>query len=122
MQNPRADAGMGTSLAAGVSATAAAGGWLIALADMPWVCLETVRTLADRLRDGASLVAPVCGGRRGHPVGFAAHWRDQLTTLSGDAGARRLLAEHAAELVLEPTDDVGVLTDVDYPGDLACRR
>lgn len=118
VENPFADAGMGASLAAGVSAAAGAGGWLVALADMPWIQPATVRMLADRLRSGASMVAPVFGGRRGHPVGFSHHWGDRLQALGGDDGARNLLAEHAGELVLLDTADAGVLEDIDHPDDL----
>jgi molybdenum cofactor cytidylyltransferase len=118
VENPLADHGMGTSLAAGVSATREASGWLIALADMPWIRLATICMLADRLRNGASMVAPVFGGRRGHPVGFSRRWGDKLRTLGGDDGARSLLDEHADELVLLTTEDAGVLEDVDYPDGL----
>ena len=118
VENPRAEAGMGASLAAGVAATPAAAGWLIALADMPWLQPVTIRTLADRLRHGASMVAPLCQGRRGHPVGFAARWQAALCGLSADQGARDLLAQHPHELELITSGDAGVLADVDYPDDL----
>ena len=73
IENPRADEGMGTSLAAGVSASVdtTTHGWLIALADMPWIQPTTISALADRLENGASIVAPLYEGRRGHPVGFS---------------------------------------------------
>lgn len=118
VENPLAEHGMGTSLAAGVSAAGEANGWLIALADMPWIRPATIRLLADRLQDGASMVAPVVGGRRGHPVGFSRCWGDKLRTLGGDDGARSLLAEHADQLVLVTTVDAGVLKDVDHPDNL----
>jgi molybdenum cofactor cytidylyltransferase len=118
VENPFADEGMGTSLAAGVSAAPEANGWLISLADMPWVRPATIRMLADRLRNGASMVAPVYDGRRGHPVGFAPRWGEKLRTLYGDEGARGLIAEHADELVLQTTVDAGVLEDIDHPSDL----
>lgn len=118
VENPSADAGMGTSLAAGVRATPEAGGWLIALADMPWIRPATIRLLADRLRSGASMVAPLYAGRRGHPVGFAPRWGGQLRSLCGDEGARGLIADHAGELELQTTVDAGVLEDIDHPGDL----
>jgi molybdenum cofactor cytidylyltransferase len=119
VENPSFDEGMGTSLATGVRAAAEANGWLVVLADMPWVRSTTIRMLANGLRDGASMIAPVYGGRRGHPVGFATRWREKLQGLSGDEGARELIAEHADELVLHTTTDAGVLRDVDRPIDLA---
>lgn len=117
-EHPGADRGIATSIAAGVAATASAAGWLIALGDMPWVRPETIRALADVLRNGAELVAPVHAGTRGHPVGFGAPWRDRLGALTGDRGARDLIAAHEARLVLLPTEDLGVRLDVDGPADL----
>ncbi|MET0066401.1 MAG: nucleotidyltransferase family protein [Candidatus Thiodiazotropha sp.] len=119
VENPCADAGMGGSLALGVAASADAAGWLIALGDMPWVELETLQALVQRLRAGASVVAPVHQGRRGHPVGFAGCWGEQLVGLSGEAGARHLLSAEAGRLDLMSTQDRGVLLDVDCVDDLA---
>jgi molybdenum cofactor cytidylyltransferase len=118
VEHPRADDGLGTSLAAGVAATPDAAGWLIALGDMPWVQPETILALTEALAAGASLVAPLYAGRRGHPVGFAAPWRQRLMGLKGDRGARDVIAAHAKQLVLLPTQDPGVLLDVDVPEDV----
>lgn len=115
IENPLADEGMGTSLAAGINASLNADGWLIALADMPWILPETMAVLADRLRNGTSMVAPVYRGNRGHPVGFASCWRNRLAILHGDKGAKDLIAEFYDELVLINTDDSGVVEDIDYP-------
>lgn len=117
--NPRHAQGMGTSLAAAIHATADADGWLIALADMPWIQTATMTALAQRLQLGASMVAPIYKAQRGHPVGFASRWRQPLQALTGDRGARDLITQHADELELIMTEDAGVLQDIDYPLDLA---
>jgi molybdenum cofactor cytidylyltransferase len=118
VENSRADTGMGTSLAAGVNASSSADGWLIALADMPWIQPATITTLVDRLKDGASMVAPEYRGQRGHPVGFSARWQQPLQELSGDKGARDLIAKYPDELELLTSGDSGVLRDIDHPQDL----
>ncbi|NIR61750.1 MAG: hypothetical protein GWO02_20815, partial [Gammaproteobacteria bacterium] len=56
--------------------------------------------------------------QRGHPVGFAARFRDELLACRGDTGARVLLERQAERLVTFATDDPGVLADVDTPADL----
>jgi len=117
-KNPLAEEGMGTSLAAGVNATASAGGWLIMLADMPWVQPATISALADRIKNGASIIAPVYAGQRGHPVGFSSRWLQSLQGLSGDKGAQDLLTKYPDELELLATEDDGVLKDIDRPQDL----
>jgi len=117
--NPRAAQGMGTSIASGVGASAAARGWVIALADMPWVPPAVIRDVAHALAQGADIVAPVCQGRRGHPVGFAARHGAALQQLRGDAGASGIIAAHTASLQLIETAERGVLLDVDVPESLA---
>jgi molybdenum cofactor cytidylyltransferase len=115
----RADAGMGASLASGVAHAADASGWVVALADMPYVRTDTIAAVVLALREGASIAAPVLAdGRRGHPVGFAAQWRHDLAALGGDAGARRLLREHATRVRWLPSDDAGCVVDIDVAADL----
>jgi molybdenum cofactor cytidylyltransferase len=110
--------GMGASLACGVHASDQADGWLIALADMPYVPPAVVRQLADRLRAGAAIVAPEHDGQRGHPVGFRRAFLAQLSDLSGDRGARDLIQSNAHRLELIPSADPGVLWDIDALQDL----
>ncbi len=111
--------GMGTSLAAGVRATRDAAGWVVGLADMPFVRPATIGAVAKRLARGAALAAPSLDGARGHPVGIAGSFRDELLGLKGDQGARAILERNAGAIELIPTEDRGVLRDVDTPADLA---
>ena len=113
--------GMGTSLAAGVRAAGDADGWVVALADMPFIAPETIRRIATALEEGAAIAAPSCGGERGHPVGFARRFRDDLLALTGDEGARQILKAYPDCITLYETGDRGVLRDIDVPGDLAGR-
>lgn len=115
---PGAGKGMGASLAFGISSAPAADGWVVALADMPFVRPETVAAVVRALRAGAAIVAPAFRGRRGHPVGFAATLFADLVRLEGDAGARSVLVRHEPEVVLLECDDSGVVRDVDEPSDL----
>lgn len=114
----QAHSGMGASLACGVAASDDAAGWLIALADMPFVRPATCAAVAMALAKGAVLAAPQYQGRRGHPVAFGRRFREELLALRGDTGARGLLNACAEQLHLLETDDPGVLQDVDLPADL----
>ena len=115
---PEAIDGMGHSLAAGVRATAHAAGWVIALADMPFLSPATIRAVAEAVAAGQGLVAPTHQGERGHPVGFGAALGAELAAVHGDEGARTVLSRHRERLVLLPVDDAGILRDVDRPSDL----
>jgi molybdenum cofactor cytidylyltransferase len=113
-----ADEGMGASLACGVRAAGEVDGWVVGLADMPFIRPETIQRVVAALRDGAPIVLPSYGGQRGHPVGFAQEFYLALQALGGDVGARPLLMQHEKRLMTIPVDDPGVLRDVDTPGDL----
>lgn len=116
---PDAELGMGASLAAAVGARPNAGGWLVALGDMPAIHSESMRAVAAALRGGASIAAPVHGGRRGHPVGFAGEWFGPLSRLTGDRGGRDVIDANPDRLTSIAVDDPGVLVDIDSEGDLA---
>ena len=112
--------GMGTSIAAGVSASPESNGWLILPGDMPSVQPATLLAVARAL-DHHAVAYAQHRGRRGHPVGFAAELYPELTALSGDEGARRIIARYPAFAV--ETDDPGILVDIDTADDLdAVRR
>lgn len=110
--------GIGASLGCGVAATKDADGWVIALADMPWIAATTIRAVAHALADGADIVAPVYRGERGHPVGFSRRHGEALAALTGDEGARAVIVAHAQAMTLLDVHDPGVTRDVDTPPDL----
>jgi molybdenum cofactor cytidylyltransferase len=107
--------GVGFSIAAGVSASPNAPGWLMLPADMPLIQVQTLQRVARRLSEHPVVFAQY-QGRRGHPVGFSAELYSELIALTGDEGAKRLVLRYPAHAVL--VDDPGVLLDVDTPRDL----
>jgi len=94
-------------------------GFVIALADMPYIQPETIRAVANKVADGASIVIPTYQNQRGHPVGFLEKFRNELENLQGNEGARSIIKRYADEVYLLPTDDAGILADIDTPADLA---
>ena len=113
-----ADEGMGAGLATAVAASGDVAGWVIALADMPYIRSETIGRIAASLAAGAAIVAPAYRGERGHPVGLSARFRAPLEALRGDEGARALLKKNAGLVELIDVDDPGVCRDIDTPADL----
>ena len=111
--------GMGYSIAAGVAARSNASGWLILPADMPLVQPATLRSVA-RLLDHHPVAYAQHHGKRGHPVGFSAELYSELVRLTGDEGARRLIARYPCKEI--EVDDPGVLLDIDTHEDLSHVR
>ena len=123
--NDRAIEGMGTSIAAGVTASADAAGWLIALGDMPYVCANTIHavgaTLSAAMLQGKRIVVPMFDGKPGHPVGFSREFAHELMVLDSDRGARQIIETHRDDVTALVVDDNGILLDIDTPADLAVR-
>jgi len=106
--------GLGRSIALGVSRTADAAGWLIALADMPFIRADTIAAVAAALGKGP-VAAPCLGGRRGHPVAFGRVFGPALAALTGDVGARAVIGDQVPVSV--EVDDPGIFLDIDHPAD-----
>lgn len=118
----RADEGMGASLACGVAGAPHAQGWIIALADMPWVAPQTIARVAAAITEGAPVAVPFYRGERGHPVGFGRVCYEALAALGGDEGAKSIIAAHRDGLARVDVDDPGILRDIDTPADLGSVR
>lgn len=120
--NEQAVQGMGSSIACAIRASEQAhpdaGGWLIMLADMPYIEIGTIEMLARQLEQGANIVAPQYRQQRGHPVGFSRRYKNELLELNLDTGARDILKNYHHELSLLPVDDEGILLDIDRPADI----
>ncbi len=125
VHNPDHEAGMATSLRAGIAAVPPdRDGAFICLGDMPRLSAPILETLMDAFHpeEGRAIVVPVHRGRRGHPVLFARAFFAEMARLEGDVGARTILARHPEAVVEVEVEDPAVLLDVDTPEALAAIR
>ncbi len=115
--------GQSRSVRAGLEATTATTGGqpsavVFLLADQPGITPELLSTLVERHRTTlAPVVAPRYAGQRGNPVLFDRATWPEFARLSGDIGARPVIAAHRDDIawVDWPTPDV--LQDIDTPED-----
>lgn len=114
---PEATQGMGNSIACGVRATSNAAGWLIALADMPYIWPDTISKVINTVQQNHSIARPAFQGQAGHPVGFAKKYYDELITLQGDKGAKGIINKHHVDII--QVNDPGITIDIDQKPDLA---
>lgn len=110
--------GLGESIAAGVYATRYWQGWLIHLADMPFVPPSMFIDVAQALKSHP-LARPYVNSQPGHPVGFAKAWYEKLCQLSGDNGARECLRGEVVHLI--HVEDADSQRDIDLPSQLTQR-
>jgi molybdenum cofactor cytidylyltransferase len=117
VESEAAALGMGHAIADAVQATQSAQGWLITLADMPYVSAALIKKISASVKTSNSIVAPVFEGKRGHPVAFGPTWFSHLSTLKGDAGARTLLQTKVVDLITWHDDSIH--RDIDTMSDIA---
>lgn len=110
--NTAAAEGMGTSIAAGVTAAMQHDRVVIGLADMPMMSAAHLRRIASGR--GAVFTGYDDGGA-GCPAGFERETFAELQSLEGDRGARALDLPNSS--IIEP-DDQHLLFDVDAREDL----
>ncbi|MCF6282488.1 MAG: nucleotidyltransferase family protein [Candidatus Polarisedimenticolaceae bacterium] len=113
-----AERGMGWTLAHAVRENRDTEGWLIALADMPYIKPESYQAVAGSLRQGALISRPSYQQQSGHPVGFSKNIYQELSRLTGDQGARQFLGRYEGQIDYLVCDDPGVLVDIDKPQDI----
>lgn len=117
IENSNAADGMGSSVSAGIGACGGGDGAMLTLGDMPFVQHATYLELLANFHEhpDKTIVAPVYKGRRGHPVLFRRQHFAALKALDDDTGAKHIVAANAATLLAVPTEDAGVIQDVDTP-------
>jgi molybdenum cofactor cytidylyltransferase len=121
VRNPDYQAGLASSLRCALarlpeSVDAA----MVQLADMPWITAAHIdRLIATFDPDKPAIVLPVRAGRRGHPVLWPRRYFPAILDLTGDVGARELLARYSSEVRAVPFDTDAIFDDIDTPDELA---
>lgn len=95
-------------------------------ADLPFLRESSLRTLLDALslpeaEGPATLVVPVCGRRRGHPLVLPRTLAERVLSWPPGARLNRLFAEPDVSVFSVEGFDETILADVDRPADLAAR-
>ena len=119
--------GMLSSVRCGLNAAApATSAFMVALGDHPSITSRLVHhmiTVAARRPDQVpSILVPTFGGRRGHPLIFTHHFKQQVLTRFDDTGLRGLLAANPAAVTQIPVAQASILLDMDSPEDYDQQR
>jgi len=86
---------------------------VVCLVDHPCVSSRLIRHLVEKHREtGKPIVQPTYQGRRGHPVLFAASLFDELRAAPPEVGARHVVYQHAADILEVPTDEEGIVLNI----------
>ncbi|HMM20111.1 MAG TPA: nucleotidyltransferase family protein [Selenomonadales bacterium] len=107
--------GQSASVSAGVRALGPAAAVLFLLADQPLVDAALIRKVIAAYHAGrSSIVVPRSEDRPGNPALFdLERWRKELLGLSGDEGARRIIACHPEAVAYVDVGDRSAFFDAD---------
>ncbi len=122
VENPKWEAGMFSSVKAGLAATSAHSTHIaISPADLPFLSKGTLRTVigAAASADERTVVVPTFGRRRGHPLVIPASLRARLLSWPDTARLNLLFEEKDLSVLHLEGFDESILHDVDTPGDLS---
>jgi len=96
---------------------------LICPVDHPLVTLRLVGAMIGAFdRSGKAIVLPTYLGRRGHPVLFAKRLFAGLMNAPMDVGARAVVRAHPDEIESVPTEEEGVVLNLNDPAALQRLR
>jgi molybdenum cofactor cytidylyltransferase len=94
-------------------------GIILFLVDHPLVSAELVSELVGRFyASGRAIVLPKFGGKRGHPVIFASRLYAELLAAPPEQGARTVVWAHQGEVLEVPTNEEGVVLNLNDPESL----
>ncbi len=118
--NPAYADGLSTSLRAGLGALPAGiDGALICLGDMPQVDASVLKALIAGFTGPSAIAVPVHLGRIGNPVLWGSRYFAEMMSLTGDVGAKPLMARHQEHLIEVDVATGSIFADIDVPADLA---
>ncbi|MEW9854385.1 nucleotidyltransferase family protein [Novosphingobium sp. M1R2S20] len=108
--------GLSISLRAGLSASGEVDGLFVFLGDMPLVPHNAAQRLAEKIGDHYAAL-PRYHGTPGHPVLLSCRAFADVLTLTGDAGAAKLLRARS-DVLFDDCPNPLIHLDVDRPEDL----
>ena len=118
--NPDYPEGMSGSVKKGLAEVAGGSdAVMFLLGDQPLITPAVINLLIDRFSESSrDICVPVYQGRRGNPVIFSQRFFPEIMSLSGDKGAREIIAANPGSLVAVEIDDPWIFFDIDREEDV----
>lgn len=116
--NAEWERGQLSSIQAGIRSLPAdnTSGMILCPVDHPIVSAALVaKLIAEFDANGKSIALPIFRGKRGHPLIFRASLYEELLAASPEVGARQVVWAHADDIAEVPTDEEGVILNLNDP-------
>ncbi len=114
--NPDYAKGMAASIKAGIlEAKSTVDGYMIFLGDMPWIDQNVIKIQIQSFysKSQSAIVVPAFQKRRGNPVIFARKYKNDLTGLTRESGARPVVEKFEDQVIEVQTKSERLLFDID---------
>lgn len=93
-------------------------GVLICPVDHPLISRNLLSQLVQTFQKNRSkIIVPVYQSRRGHPMIFPSRYFDEIKNASLEIGAREVVRNHPDNIVEMPTEENGIIINIDTPRD-----
>jgi molybdenum cofactor cytidylyltransferase len=116
--NPDWEKGQLSSIWAGIRSLAGTetDGMVLCPVDHPLVSARLVADLVEKFyAENRAIIVPTYDSRRGHPAIFSSALYEELLAAPADQGARAVVWAHTADILEVPTDEEGVVLNINDP-------
>lgn len=115
LYNPHPEKGISSSLRIGLNANLDADAALFTVSDQPWLTCDTICKLIQTFLDSGKEIACIsCQGKMGNPCIFSKKYYEELLSLEGDKGGKRVIMKHLKDTCIYEVNDARELEDIDY--------
>ena len=114
VMNTNSSLGISSSIKLGINFDKEADGYMFMVCDQPFITEKTLKILLDKFINGEKgIVCVGCGNNKGNPVIFSKKYINELLSLQGDNGGKRILKGHLNDLNVVNIDNEIELFDID---------
>ena len=115
LYNPHPEDGISSSVKIGLNASLDADAVLFTVSDQPWLTSETICELIHVFLNTSKGIACVSyQGKMGNPCIFGRKYYNELLSLEGDKGGKRVIMKHLDDTQVYEIEEGRELEDIDY--------
>ena len=114
VMNDNSSLGISSSIKLGINFDENADAYMFMVCDQPFISVQTLKSVIDNFINGdKGIVCVGCGDNKGNPVIFSKRYINELLSLEGDSGGKRILKGHLNDLNIVNVDNEIELIDID---------
>jgi len=118
VNNMMAESGMSTSVKKGLSEMLGSEGVMFLLGDQPFIETKDINKLITQFKENRQkIIVPVNYNGKGNPIIFPEKYFNEIMTVEGDQGARKVLHNHEEDIVFVEILDSKIQFDIDTAED-----